>query len=378
MASSRELRELRHRFTLVKRLTSRYRAHAMRVAWGLVVLLGCACGPRGTRVVGDIDGAPASLPTAPPLTADEQALLTTLARDGGLLHWRVRDAQGPRCEPWRFTPDPEDPQRGHLVHSDGPVRLRFAHDLADGRLRLHTPQRERDLVTTPGRVDTTVDTTVGTTVATLPCVFSAMSLTPAGQTTPRQFVLTSHERWFFTAEACAAAGPDVDPQPPAPGELHPLGCPSALADPGTRAREDSPAPQGPAARRLHASKRLYWLRRRGARLVCETWRHEPDDQPQRGLLRYHDGARTTVYGYVTGPAVLTLIGPHESRRVRGRAGPTELARAHGCLLTRPFTQTAEALRFGADAWYLRRRDCEHARQAGHAPQPDPDCGPSSP
>ncbi len=326
----------------------------------------CAGGPRSPGLAAT--GAAASnaaLPTPAPLAADELAALLRASAGGGELHWRVRGPDGPRCEAWRFEPDPVDNTRGHLVHTTGNVRLRFAHEIADGRLHLHTPEREREQVTAPGAVSTTV--------AALPCVFSGMSLRPARDPAPRQLALTSDERWFLDAEACAAAGPDRDPQPRGPGELAPLGCASALADAATRAREDSAAPPDAAALRLAASRRVYWLRRRDGRPVCEAWQHDPTDA-QRGALRRDDARGRTLYGYAAGPGLLTLIGPSESRHVRGPDGPAELVRARGCLLTRPFTLAGKHLQFGEDRWYARRRDCERARQAGATPLPDPACG----
>ena len=328
------------------------------------MILACACGPGRPRTT-DVTAEITTLPSPAPLAAAELGALRAASAARGTLHWRVRGPDGARCEAWTFEPDPDDPSRGHLVHSDGDLRLRFTHELADGRLRLHSPERERVQVATPGAVSTTV--------AALPCVFSGMSLRSSSDPTPRQIVLTSDERWFLDAKACAAAGPDRDPQPPAPGEVHPLGCASALADPGTRTREDPPVPPDPAALRLAASRRVFWIRHRGGRSVCEAWQHEAAS-PQRGSLRREDAAGRAVYGYAAGLGVLTIIGPNVSRRVRGPDGPAELVRARGCLLTRPFTRAGTALRFGEDRWYLRRRDCERARQAA-VPLPDPTCGP---
>jgi len=331
----------------------------------------CARGPWSPGVAAN--GAAASnaaLPTPAPLAPDALAALLRASAGGGELYWRVRGPDGPRCEAWRFEPEPLESElldraRSHLVHTAGPVRLRFTHEIVDGHLRLHTPEREREQVAAPGAVSTTV--------AALPCVFSGMSLRPAGDPSPRPLALTSDERWFLDAEACAAAGPDRDPQPRGPGEVAPLGCPSALADTATRAREDSAAPPDAAALRLEVSRRVYWLRRRDGRPVCEVWQHEPAGA-QRGTLRRDDPRGRTVYGYAAGAGLLTLIGPHESRRVRGADGPAELVRARGCLLTRRFTLAGKDLHFGADRWYARRRDCERARQAGATPRPDPVCG----
>ena len=328
----------------------------------------CAGSPRSPGgAATDAAASNAALPSPTPLAPDELAALLRASAGGGELYWRVRGPDGPRCEAWRFEPDPDDAARGHLVHSAGPVRLRFAHEISDGHLRLHTPEREREQVAAPGAVNTTV--------AALPCVFSGMSLRTSGDPAPRQLALTSDERWFLGAEACAAAGPDRELQPRAPGELASLGCASALADTATRAREDPAAPPDAAALRLAASRRVYWLRRRDDRVVCEAWLHEPAGS-LRGALRRDDTRGRTVYGYAAGVGLLTLIGPHEARRVRGPDGPAELVRARGCLLTRPFALREHVLQFGEDRWYARRRDCERARQAGAVPQPDPLCGAS--
>ena len=151
----------------------------------------------------------------------------------------------------------------------------------------------------------------------------------------------------------------------------------ALADPGTRDRAEHGAP-GPAARVLHASRRVYWLRRRDGTSRCEAWRHQPGDAPLRGMLTRSDrdvrGRRKVVYSYAVGGETLTLLGPNEFRALRGKAGPVELARARGCLLTRPLALAADALQVGDERWYLRRGACERARAAGVVAQPDPDCG----
>jgi len=343
----------------------------MRPRWCLLtLLLGCA---RGELRPAD-DGREVQVEAAPaPLSAGDEAALRAAIADGGVLYWRLRGPDGPRCEPWRLEPDADDPAEGRLVRVDGPLRLSFRYRLADGLLRLHAPLRERERVGPDG----------GVSVAgvALPCVFSGMSLTPADPTAPRRLVLASHERWFLGAELCAAAGPDADPQPAAAGELHPVGCASALADPGTRARDESGAP-GPAAPALHAARRVYWLRRRGGVTRCEAWQHEPGDAPQRGLLRRADrdehGRRSVVYSYAVAGDALTLLGPNEFRELRGRSGPAELARARGCLLTRGLALAPDALQVGDDRWYLRRRACEDARAAGALARPDPDCGPPRP
>lgn len=341
----------------------------MRPRWSLVtLLLGCARGDlRGAdddREV-QVQAAPATLGAA-----DESALRAAITSHAPL-YWRLRDAAGPRCEAWQLEPDADDPNQGRLVRVDAPLRLSFRYLLADGLLRLYAPLRERELPAPDGSLNVSG--------LSLPCVFSGMSLTPADPAAPRRLVLASHERWFLGADHCAATGPDEDPQPPAPGELHPVGCASALADPATRNRPEQSAP-GPAARTLHASRRVFWLRRRDGVTRCEAWQHEPGDAPQRGLLRRSDrdahGRRSVVYSYAVGGETLTLLGPNEFREVRGKTGPAELARTRGCLLTRPLTLTAEALQFGDERWYLRRSACERARAAGVAARPDPDCGPA--
>ncbi len=340
----------------------------MRPRWSLVtLLLGCARG----GLHGADDGREVQVQAAPsPLTAtDETALRAAIAR-GDPLYWRLRGKDGPRCEAWQLEPDPEDQSRGQLVHVDGALRLSFRFQLAEGLLRLHAPQRERE--------STAPDGTVSVSGLSLPCVFSGMSLTPADSAAPRRLVLASHERWFLGADQCAAAGPDEQPQPAVPGELHPVGCASALADPGTRDRAEQSA-AGPAARVLHASRRVYWLRRRDGASRCEAWQHEPGDGPERGFLRRSNrdehGRRSIVYGYAIVGEALTLLGPNEFREVRDKTGPAELASTRGCLLTRPIALTSDALQVGDERWYLNRGACERARTAGTVAQPDPSCGP---
>jgi hypothetical protein len=340
----------------------------MRPRWSLVtLLLGCARGELhgsdGDREV-EVQAAPASL-----TASDEQALRAAIAAHGPL-YWRLRDPAGPRCEAWRLEPDADDPAQGRLVRVDEPLRLSFRYLLADGLLRLYAPSRERELSGPDG--------SLSVASLSLPCVFSGMSQTPADPAAPRRLVLASHERWFLDEQRCAAAGPDEQPQPTAPGELHPVGCASALADPATRARPEPSAP-GPAAKALHASRRVFWLRRRAGALRCEAWQHEAGDAPQRGLLRRSDrdehGRRSLVYSYAIGGDVITLLGPNEFREVRGKAGPAEQASTRGCLLTRPLALTPDALKVGDESWYLRRSACEQARATGVAALPDPDCGP---
>jgi hypothetical protein len=351
----------------------RYGAADMRGAWGLVFLVGCAR-PPGPAPAAVNDGREVEVKSLRD-DLDEPTLATLRAHIAAHtpVYWRLRGPDGPRCEPWSFTPDPDDPERGSLAHIDGPLRFQFRYQLSGGRLQLHAPERERELTAVPGAV--------GVTAVALPCVFSGMSFTPDSPVAARRLVLAGHERWFTDAATCEAAGPDLDPQPRAPGEFHPLGCASALADSGTRARDDQPAPVTPAAARLAHSKRVYWLRRRAGRPVCEAWHHEPAAEPQRGTLRHHDrdaaGPHTRAYGYATAGPTLTLLGPNEFRRLRDRDSTGELARARGCLITRPLRLHGDVLQFGDDRWYLRRAACEQARRSGLAPEPDPDCGAAS-
>lgn len=340
----------------------------MRPRWSLVtLLLGCARGP----LPGADDGREVQVQASPAaLTASDEAALRVAIAGRGSLYWRVRDPAGPRCEAWQLEPDADDPAQGRLVRVDGPLRLSFSYLLADGLLRLHAPLRERELSAPDG--------SISVAGLSLPCVFSGMSFTPADPAAPRRLVLASHERWFLDERQCVAAGPDEDPQPSIPGELHPVGCASALADPATRARPEPSAP-GPAANALHASRRVFWLRRRDGATRCEAWTHEPGDGPQRGLLRRVDrdehGRRSVFYSYAVVDDALTLLGPNEFRELRGEGGPGEQASTRGCLLTRPLSLIDEALQVGDDRWYLRRGACERARSAGVVARPDPDCGP---
>jgi hypothetical protein len=340
----------------------------MRPRWSLVtLLLGCARGP----LPGADDGREVRVQASPAaLSASDESALRAAIAGRGPLYWRVRDSAGPRCEAWQLEPDADDPAMGRLVRADDPLRLSYRYLLADGLLRLHAPLRERELVAPDG--------SLSVAGLSLPCVFSGMSFTPADPAAPRRLVLASHERWFFDERQCQAAGPDEDPQPPAAGELHPVGCASALADPATRARPEPTAP-GPAATALHGSRRVFWLRRRAGVTRCEAWSHEPGDAPQRGLLRRTDrdehGRRSVVYSYAIGGDALTLLGPNEFRELRGKGGPGEQASTRGCLLTRRLALEAEALHVGDERWYLRRGACERDRAAGVIARPDPDCGP---
>jgi hypothetical protein len=337
----------------------------------LALLLGCARGP--APALPDDDREAEVRAEGRPMSDDDAQRLTALAAAGGALHWRLPGAGGPRCEAWQFAPDADDPTRGRLVHAAaGGDRYQFTYVLADGHLRLTAPTRERDI---PGQVGAV------TLALSLPCVFAGMSLTPADESAARRVVLAANERWFLDADACAAAPPPAEPLQPAPGELHPLGCVSALADPGTRALPDRPPPPGPAAARLRASKRLWWLRRRGGAVVCEAWQHAPaDGDPRHGALVRQDrderGRRARSYGYALSGAAVTLLGPSEFRGLDDVGGPAELARTRGCLRTRPLALRGELLLVGDDPWFLRRRDCERARRAGAPARPDLDCAPT--
>jgi hypothetical protein len=293
------------------------------------------------------------------------------------LYWRLRTADGPRCEPWTPDPDPEDPRRGRLVHTAEGARYSFTYRLADGHLRLSDPTRERDTLVDAAAPDTRVAANTMTLALTFPCVFTGMSLEPDDDAAARRLILSSHERWFLDEAACTAAGPDEDPLPDAPGELHPLGCASALADPQARARDD-PRPPGPAAARLRAARRLFQLRARAGRPTCELWHHTADERPGEGHLersaRDEHGAFTIRYDYAVLGDTLTLLGPHEFRRVRTPTGRAALTRTGGCLLARPLARRKDAILVGADPWFLTRRACEAARETT-PPRPDPDCRP---
>ncbi len=334
----------------------------MRRAWALVVLLGCARGPgRPAQLADNNHHEIATLPDAHDLAT--RAALHAVVSDAGTLYWRLPGPDGPRCEPWQIEPDPDDPARGQLAHRDGSLRFRFAYRLIDDQLQLAAPVRERELPPAPGAV--------GVASLALPCVFSGMSFAPDNPGEPRRLLLIGRERWFIDPERCAAADPDGARR--AVGELRPIGCASALADPATRTQPDDPGPPGPAAARLARSRRLWLLRRRGDRSVCEAWQHAPAD-PLRGTLSHdeRDEPRSRAYGYAISGDSLTLLGPHEFRRQR--KPPGELTHAGGCLISRSLRLQPNALVVGDDHWYLRRRACEQALRAGSTPQPDPDCG----
>lgn len=333
----------------------------MRRAWALVVLLGCARGPGRPAQLADDNHEVAVQPGAQDL-ATRTALHAAVAA-AGTLYWRLPGPNGPRCEPWQIEPDPDDPTHGQLGHRDGPLHFRFAYRLIDDQLQLAAPVRERELPPAPGAV--------GVASLALPCVFSGMSFAPDNPGDARRLLLIGRERWFIDPKHCAAADPDGAQR--SVGELRPIGCASALADLATRTQPDNPGPPGPAAARLARSRRLWLLRRRGDRSVCEPWQHEPAD-PLRGTLSHDERyePRSLAYGYAIAGDSLTLLGPHEFRRQR--RPPGELTRAGGCLISRSLRLQRDALVVGDDHWYLRRRACEQALRAGSIPQPDPDCG----
>jgi hypothetical protein len=337
----------------------------MRRAWTTVLLLGCTRAPaHATQLAGTgqdvaIESTHAGL-DEPTLTALRAAMAAS-----GTLYWRLSGPEGPRCEPWHLEPDAADPSRGQLVHHAAPLHFRYRYQLGEDQLQLAGPERERDLTPVPGAV--------GVASLALPCVFSGMSFTPDSKADPRRLILAGRERWFLDLDHCTTADPD--PSVTAPGELRPLGCASALADPQAREYAEHTGPPGPAALRLLTARTVWLLRRRDDRTTCEAWRRESTDE-RRGTLtlqhRDEHGPRTLAYGYAIAGDNLTLLGPHEFRRLR--KPPGELARAGGCLLTRTLHLRADTLTHGDDPWYLRRRDCEHARRNHLAPNPDPDCG----
>lgn len=368
------------------------------IALAFVALTGCARlgGDRG----GDDDDKPEIRVADAPLGDDQQARLLDLARDRGLLYWRLSGADGPRCEAWRLAPEPGAPERGHLVlaalepaaadipssdtpvpadsqslplqpapsdTSDRPYSFRLRYRLADGHLGLTAPEHERPVAAPPGS-----RTAIG---LALTCVFTGVSLTGAPGTA-RRVVLTARERFFVTADACAAATDLAPDDPPGPDELRVLGCASALADPATRARLDRPPPADApdAARSLHRARAVHVLRR-GANgdLRCDRWRNRPESAPGHGRLvhrgRDDRGRFERTYAYDVGPGYLTLQGPTDVRRLVDGRQRAELVQASGCLFTRPVTGLAAAqITFGLESWYLSLRSCDEARRRG-APAP---------
>ena len=344
-----------------------------------VLALALACSPKHPR--GPDERKDEVRAEHDPISDADRARLDAALAARAPLFWRLRTADGPRCEPWSPDPDPEDPNRGRLVHTAGATRYTFAYQIAEGHLQLTDPTRERDTLVDPA--PPTPDTRVAAGVMTLalayPCVFTGMSLAPADASAARQLVLASHERWFLDAESCAAAGPDHDPLTAAPGELHPLGCASALADETARARPAPAAtPANPAAARLRTARRLFLLRERDGRTACEPWHHTADD-PGEGHLeraaRDKHGPLTVRYSYAVLGDTLTLLGPNEFRRLRTADGLTDFTRTGGCLLDRPLALRKHTITVGADPWFLTRRACEAARRAGASAHPDPDCRP---
>ena len=333
-----------------------------RRAWPLALVVACTHGPHpDDRREVEIDRSNPAIP-GPTLTALRAAMTASAT-----LYWRLPGPDGPVCEPWQLEPDPDDPSHGRLVHHAAPLHFRFRYQLSDDQLQLAAPERERDLPPAPGAV--------GVSSLALPCVFSGMSFAPDDPGAPRRLALAGRERWFLDPASCAAA----DPVTPAPDELRPLGCASALADPATRLHAEQTSQPGPAALRLLRSRSVWLLRRRAGHTTCESWHHEPvDDQRGTLTLRHRDehGPRTLAYGYAVAGDHLTLLGPHEFRRTRKPDG--ELTRAGGCLLTRALRLHADVLTVGDDRWYLRRRDCEQARRRDLPPPQDPDCGAAPP
>jgi hypothetical protein len=353
-----------------------------------VLALALACAPTGApRDPAGDDRKDEVRAELEPLADADLARLDAAIAARTPLHWRLRTPDGPRCEPWQFEPDAADPHRGRLVHTAGASRFSFTYQIADGHLRLTEPTRERDTPVAPAAPNPETRVAAGTMTLALafPCVFSGMSLTPADAVAARQLVLSSNERWFLDEQACAAAGPDHDPLPAAPGELHPIGCASALADPTTRERDVrddqvDPRPPGPAAARLLAARRLFMLRARDGRTVCEAWHPSATSQdPPEGSLdrdaRDRHGPHTLRYGYAVLGETVTLLGPNEFRRLHTRAGPADVTRARGCLLTRPLALRGDVLLVGTDPWFTTRRACEQARRAGAPAHPDLDCRP---
>lgn len=383
---------------------SRTGSPARRGTLALAAVL--ACRPTlGSDDRGDVEVA------GRPLDDDQQARLLALAGEQGLLYWRLPGDDGPRCEPWRLVPEGDDlRERGRLVFAppatDPPAAaapgtsdssdpaptaataapgasdrlnpapsdmssetatLRLAYRLHDGHLSLSAPEHERPLAAPPGaRHD------LG---HALTCVFTGIAVAGSANVA-RRVILVARERFFFTAGACAAAGPVDDP--PGPDELRVLGCGSALADPGTRARLDRPPPTGApdAASRLRRARRVHVLRR-GAdgRLRCDVWRNHPETGGRHGRLVHRGaderGAFTWTYAYEAGPGYLTLQGPAEVRQVELRGRATEVVRASGCLLTRSVTAvTPTDLAVGPERWYLSKSACERARRANVAGPPE--------
>lgn len=386
----------------MRRSRPRALADAPRALAALALLALAACGPRPALLTTD---AEPEVQTARERLADE--LFTRLqarAGEAGPLYWRRPGPAGPRCEPWRFAPDPDDPTRGHLVlgapvpadtHEGpqehvptaiptdpepgaepvpppAPPSLRFAYRLADGHLTLTAPEHERPLAAAPG-----TSHAVG---LSLTCVYTGLSLTTRGpEGTTRRLVLDARERFFLDERACADAGlPDALA---GPGEVRPLGCASALADPATRERIARPpaADALDAAPLLRRHRVLYILRSGSEGPTCEAWQHQPEpDSPSHGRLSFagrdERGRFVRTYAYEAGPGALTLQGPTERWQLGPWRRPSELVRASGCLLTRPVTDLArDHVTIGPEPWYLSKKSCEDARRAGARPLPPPTC-----
>ncbi|HEY8378380.1 MAG TPA: hypothetical protein VIK91_17910 [Nannocystis sp.] len=361
----------------------------------LAVTLGCARVGARSDDRGDVEIAER------PLADDQVARLLALARAQGHLYWRLPGDAGPRCEPWRLLPGDDGPEHGHLVFtasagaldhpaqdppaprdedpadgrhaaalpdsptnvpedmSESPSTLRLAYRVADGHFSLTSPEHERPLLAAPGaRQD------LG---RALTCVFTGIAVTDPGRAI-RRVVLVARERFFFTADACAAAGPADDP--PGPDELRALGCAAALADPATRARLDRPPPTDapdPAGGLLRA-RRIHVLRRGvDGQPRCDAWHNYPEAGGHGQLVhrgRDERGDFTWTYAYDVGPGYVTLHGPAERRSVDLAGRRADVVRASGCLLTRSVAAvTPAALTIGEEQWYLSKRACERARRA---------------
>ncbi|PCC69484.1 hypothetical protein SAMN02745121_06292 [Nannocystis exedens] len=247
----------------------------------------------------------------------------------------------------------------------GSPTIQLAYRLAEGHLTLTAPEHELPVAAPPG-----TQKAVG---RALTCVFTGIALGgPAGSA--RRLILAARERFFFSEDACAAAGFADDP--PGPDELRTVGCAGALADPATRARLERPPPRDapdPAAR-LHRARAVHHLRRGpdGA-LVCDRWRNRPERTAGHGRLEHRGrderGRFVRTYAYEVGPGYVTLQGPAEFRRVELDGQRTDVVRASSCLVTRGVTRVdAGGIDLGGERWYLSRSACDAARLAD-APAP---------
>ncbi|MDC0721323.1 hypothetical protein [Nannocystis bainbridge] len=249
--------------------------------------------------------------------------------------------------------------------SSGTLTIQLDYSLAEGHLTLTAPEHER-LVPAP-------EGTKKSEERALTCVFTGIALGgPAGG--PRRLILAARERFFFTRDACDAAGFADDP--PGPDELRVLGCAGALADPATRARLERPPPRDApdAAARLHRARAVHHLRRGSdGALVCDVWRNRPERARGHGRLEHRgrddDGRFVRTYAYDVGPGYLTLQGPAEFRRIDLAGQRTDIVRASSCLVTRGVAAVGPtAIDLGGERWYLSRSACDAARLAG-APAP---------